>query len=168
MGLNPLYAETAEKLGSLMAQKQITLVYGGGNVGLMGILADAVMRKNGEVIGIIPKFLLKREVGHHGITKLEVVESMHQRKQRMASLADAFIALPGGWGTLEELAEILTWKQLSLIDQPVIVLNTNRFFDPLLLQMRSMAAEGFLSSTYLDTLNIATSPEQALSFISPS
>jgi uncharacterized protein (TIGR00730 family) len=166
-GNNPLYAESARKLGSLMVQASINLVYGGGNVGLMGIVADAVMQEGGKVTGVIPDFLLKREVGHHGITSLEIVDSMHQRKQRMAELADAFIALPGGWGTLEELAEILTWCQLGLINLPVILLNTNHFFDPLLAQMHSMAEEGFLRPTYLQMLQVAATPEQALSLLSP-
>jgi uncharacterized protein (TIGR00730 family) len=166
-GNNPLYAESALKLGTLMAQASMSLIYGGGNVGLMGIVADAVMKHQGEVIGVIPDFLVKREVGHQGITRLEVVGSMHQRKHRMADLADAFIALPGGWGTLEELFEILTWKQLGLVDQPIVLLNANRFFDPLLDQMRSMAQEGFLKPTYLKALNVAASPEEALSMIIP-
>ena len=100
-----MYAAAAESLGKSLVSHNIGLVYGGGNVGLMGILADSVMSAGGEVIGVIPDFLLKREVGHRGITQLEVVESMHQRKKRMADLADAFIAAPGGWGTLEEIAE---------------------------------------------------------------
>lgn len=150
-----------------MAQSSITLVYGGGNVGLMGIIADAVMKANGEVIGVIPDFLMKREVGHNGITRLEIVDSMHQRKHRMADLADGFVALPGGWGTLEELAEILTWKQLGLIEQPIVLLNTNNFFDPLLEQMRSMSLEGFLRPSYLESLKVASSPEEAISYIIP-
>jgi uncharacterized protein (TIGR00730 family) len=164
-GFNPVFAESARKLGSLMAQKSIRLVYGGGNVGLMGILADSVISASGEVIGVIPDFLIKREVGHKGITSLEVVDSMHQRKQRMADLADAFMALPGGWGTMDELAEILTWKQLGLINQPVILININGFFDPLLSQMRSMKEEGFLRPEYFNSLQVAASPEDAISKI---
>jgi uncharacterized protein (TIGR00730 family) len=166
-GLNPVYADSARKLGSLMAQNRISLIYGGGNVGIMGILADAVMEAGGEVIGIIPDFLVKREVGHRGITRLEIVDSMHERKQRMADLADAFIAFPGGWGTLEELAEILTWKQLGLISDPIILLNINQFFSPLLHQMRLMAEEGFLRPEYLSNLQVAITPEEALSCIIP-
>jgi uncharacterized protein (TIGR00730 family) len=131
----------------------------------MGIVADAVMAEGGEVIGIIPDFLVKREVAHRGITRLEIVESMHQRKQRMASLADGFLALPGGWGTLEELAEILTWRQLGLIEQPIVILNINHFFDPLLAQMREMAEDGFLRPAYLNVLKVASSPEEALSVL---
>jgi uncharacterized protein (TIGR00730 family) len=164
-GFNPVYAEAARKLGSLMAAKSIMLVYGGGNVGLMGIVADALLDNGGKVFGVIPDFLLKREVGHRGITTLEVVDSMHQRKQRMADLSNAFIALPGGWGTLDELAEILTWKQLGLINQPVILLNINGFFDPLLTQMRSMKEEGFLRPEYLNALHVANTPDEAISAI---
>ena len=148
-----------------MAQESIRLVYGGGNVGLMGVLADSVMDGKGKVIGVIPRFLMEKEVGHRAITDLEVVDSMHQRKQRMADLADAFVALPGGWGTLEELFEILTWKQLGLISQPVVILNTNHFFDPLLNQVRLMVKEGFLQSRYLQFLKVEKEPEDVISFL---
>src|SRR5882672_9757240 len=134
-GLNPVYANSARELGSLLALQQHTLVYGGGNVGLMGIVADAALEKNGRVVGVIPEFLMQKEVGHRGLTELEVVPSMHERKKRMADLSDAFIAMPGGWGTLDETAEILTWKQLGLIHQPVGLLSVNGFFDALLQQM---------------------------------
>lgn len=138
------YAKAATALGAFLAHANHTLIYGGGNIGLMGILADAVLAHGGEVIGIIPGFLKDREVGHLGITRLEIVQSMHERKKRMADLTDAFVAIPGGWGTLEELAEILTWKQLGLIDQPIFLININHFFDQLLAQLDVMVAEGFL------------------------
>ena len=157
-GSNPVYSTAARELGFLLAKYSINLVYGGGNVGLMGIVADAVMEAGGKVTGVIPAFLMRREVGHRGITELEVVESMHHRKQRMADLADAFVALPGGWGTLEELCEILTWRQLGLVTQPVIILNVNHFFDSLLQQMRLMVKEGFLSSANFDLLQVESSP----------
>lgn len=164
-GSNTVYSEAARILGRLLAESSIRLVYGGGNVGLMGEVADAVMMSGGEVTGVIPAFLMQREVGHRGITDLEIVESMHQRKQRMADLSDAFIALPGGWGTLEELSEILTWKQLGLITQPVILLNTNQFFDPLLDQMRLMVGEGFLNAMAFSLLQVETTPEDIISFL---
>jgi len=164
-GRKPVYADVAEKLGRLFADASIQLVYGGGNIGLMGIVADAVMTHGGAVTGVIPSFLLEREVGHRGITHLEVVESMHQRKQRMADLADAFVALPGGWGTLEELCEILTWKQLRLISQPVVLLNSHHFFDPLLDQMRLMVNDGFLSADTFSLLRVEDTPEGVLSFL---
>lgn len=165
-GFSPIFAEVAKNFGALLASKSITLVYGGGNVGLMGILADTVMKGGGEVIGVIPEFLLQREVGHRGITSLEIVKSMHERKKRMADLADAFIALPGGWGTLEELAEVLTWKQLRLVTQPVGILNVNDFFAPLLAQMQLMADHGFLKRDFMDVLLLEDSGEKLLQVIS--
>jgi uncharacterized protein (TIGR00730 family) len=166
--MNPVYSESARELGILLANASLQLVYGGGNIGLMGTIADAVIGAGGKVTGVIPAFLLQKEVGHRGITTLEVVESMHQRKQRMADLADAFVALPGGWGTLEELSEILTWKQLGLITQPVILLNTNKFFDPLLSQMRLMVKEGFLQAGYFGFLQVEATPANILSFLTAS
>ena len=164
-GSNPVYVQTARELGSLLAKSSIRLVYGGGNIGLMGTVADAVMEGGGQVTGVIPSFLMQKEVGHRGISDLEIVDSMHQRKQRMADLADAFIALPGGWGTLEELSEILTWKQLGLITQPVALLNTNFFFDPLLDQMRLMVKEGFLQAGYFNLLKVEETPEKIVSLL---
>lgn len=165
-GNDPQYAESVRELGSSMGSAGISLVYGGGNIGLMGTIADSVMDAGGEVIGVIPEFLVNREVGHRGITRLEIVASMHERKQRMASLAHAFLALPGGWGTLEELAEILTWRQLGLIDQPVIIFNLLEFFDPLLHQMRRMKREGFLMSSYLDIIQVVSNSEEAMNLLS--
>ena len=161
-GVNPVYAEASRELGRLIVKNSHNLVYGGGNIGLMGILADTVVQNQGEVIGVIPDFLLKLEVGHKGISKLEVVSSMHERKKRMADLAHAFIAMPGGWGTLDELAEILTWRQLGIIHQPIGLLNINGFFDPLLEQMRSMAYNGFLQEKNLDLLHVEDTPEKLL------
>jgi hypothetical protein len=164
-GFSPVYDDAARKLGLLFARASIRLVYGGGNIGLMGTVADAVMEAGGKVTGVIPAFLVEKEVGHRGITDLEVVESMHQRKQRMADLSDAFVALPGGWGTLEELSEVLTWKQLGLITQPVAILNTNQFFDPLLNQMRLMVKEGFLQPGNFNFLHVENTPEKLLSLL---
>lgn len=164
-GTKPVFSEAARKLGTLFGRSSVRLVYGGGKIGLMGIMASAVMDAGGEVTGVIPRFLLEREVGHSGITTLEIVESMHQRKKRMAELADAFIGLPGGWGTLEELCEILTWKQLQLITQPVLLLNTAHFFDPLLQQMRLMVREGFLASGNFDFLQVDNTPEKIFSLL---
>lgn len=166
-GVNPVYSRTAKELGALIAQRNHSLVYGGGNVGLMGIVADSVLENRGEVIGVIPRFLMDREVGHSGLTSLEIVSSMHERKKRMADLSDAFVAIPGGWGTLEELAEILTWKQLGLISQPVGVLNVNRFFDPLLQQMKQMVGEGFLREENFSSIKTSESPAEMLSLLIP-
>lgn len=166
-GKNPIYANGAKELGYHIAKGNHTLIYGGGNVGLMGIVADAVLENNGSVIGIIPKFLMDREVGHLGLTSLEVVTSMHERKKRMADLSDAFVAIPGGWGTLEEIAEILTWKQLGLLTQPVGVLNVNGFFDPLLGQMKSMVNEGFLQQENFASIKSCESSAEMLSALIP-
>ncbi|MBS1506912.1 MAG: TIGR00730 family Rossman fold protein [Bacteroidetes bacterium] len=164
-GKDAIYSEAAKALASALVKHNCTLVYGGGNIGLMGILADEVLRLNGKVIGIIPDFLMKREVGHKGITQLEIVDSMHERKRRMAELADAFIAMPGGWGTLDELAEILTWKQLSLVQEPIGILNTNSFFTHLLAQMKLMAADGFLGEDSLSQLKVANTPDELITLL---
>ncbi len=161
-GKTPVYAEAAKELGSLLSRSQSTLIYGGGNIGLMGIIADQVLSLGGKVVGIIPDFLMKKEVGHTGLTQLEVVGSMHERKRRMADLADVFIALPGGWGTLDELAEILTWKQLGLINASVGILNTHHYFDTLLAQMQTMETEGFLNTKNLRELKIDDNPSSLL------
>lgn len=144
-GANDEYKRAAEELGQYLAANDITLVYGGGRVGLMGIIADAVMTNGGKVIGVIPEFLQKKEVGHPGLTEMHVVGSMHERKQMMAELSDGFIAMPGGLGTLEELAEITTWVQIEIIKKPVGILNINAFFDHLLFQLDHMTGEGFIS-----------------------
>jgi uncharacterized protein (TIGR00730 family) len=162
-GSNSIYKAAARELGSLMALGGHKLVYGGGNIGLMGIIADTVLEKGGEVIGIIPGFLMEKEVGHAGLTKLEIVGTMHERKMRMAELSQAFIALPGGWGTLEETAEVLTWKQLGLIHQPVGILNINGFFDAFFAQMQHMVSEGFLKPSNLDFVKVSNSPQHLLS-----
>lgn len=162
-GNDPIYRKAAEELGALFAKHSITLVYGGGNVGLMGVVADAVMDNGGKVIGVIPDFLLRREVGHRGITELIIVDSMHERKKKMADLSEGFIALPGGWGTLEELAEILTWRQLKLINSPVALLNVQKFFDPLLTQMKLMSDTGFLHSGWIDILQQEESASKLIS-----
>ena len=167
VGNIPLYAEAARQLGKLMAQDSHSLVYGGGNIGLMGIIADSILENNGEVIGVIPEFLMLREVGHRGVTRLEVVQTMHERKKRMADLSNAFVALPGGWGTLDELAEILTWRQLGIIQQPIAILNTNHFFDPLLDQMQLMVSHGFLNAANLEKLIVRDQPESLLQAIIP-
>ncbi len=161
-GKNPVYGTVAKHMGSLLARSQSTLIYGGGNIGLMGIVADQVLAEHGKVIGIIPDFLMHREVGHTGLTQLEVVGSMHERKRRMADLAEVFIAMPGGWGTLDELAEILTWRQLGLVHASIGILNTNHFFDSLIDQMRTMVLEGFLHAKNLEEIKVADDPERLL------
>ena len=138
------YRAAAEELGAELAGSGIGLVYGGGNVGLMGALADAVLKAGGEAVGVIPAHLLEREVGHQGLTKLHVVRSMHERKALMADLSDAFIALPGGFGTLEEFCEILTWAQLGLHAKPCGILNVLGYYSPLLAMFDLAVEERFL------------------------
>ena len=130
-GNNPIYLETAKKLGLFLAEKEIELVFGGGRVGLMGKIADTVMAKGGKVIGIIPESLADKEVAHEGLTELHVVDSMHTRKAMMADLSDGFIALPGGFGTFEELCEIITWAQLGFHSKPCGFLNIDGYYNPL-------------------------------------
>lgn len=130
-GASPAYAEAARFLGASMAERGLGLVFGGGRVGLMGVVADAVLAGGGEVIGVMPGHLVDREVGHTGLTRLEVTGSMHERKARMAELSDGVIVLPGGFGTFEEALEVLTWNQLGLLGVPVVFLDVERFFEPL-------------------------------------
>lgn len=165
-GNSPQYADAAIHLGKILAEDGHSLVYGGAKIGIMGLLADAFLINDGKVFGVLPEFLAEKEVAHTGLTQLEIVGTMHERKMRMAELADAFVALPGGWGTLEELAEILTWKQLGLIHQPVFLLNTCGFFNGLLELFNNMIKEGFLREANLAHLQIADTPENILSFIS--
>jgi hypothetical protein len=161
-GDNPVYANAARELGELIARQGHCLIYGGGNIGLMGVLADAVLNNSGNAIGVIPDFLIKKEVGPIGLTRLEVVSSMHERKRKMADMADVFLVLPGGWGTLDETAEILTWKQLGLINQPVGILNVNGFFDSFIGLMNYMVTEGFLKRENLDFIRIEETPAKIL------
>ncbi len=143
-GSRPAYAERALALGDRIAKEGLTLVYGGGNVGLMGVVADAVLAAGGEVIGVIPQQLVDWEVAHRGVTRLEIVNSMHERKARMFDLSDAFVALPGGFGTMDEMFEMLTWRQLGLGDKPCAFLDVEGFYEPLLAMMDRMVAERFL------------------------
>ena len=143
-GSRPLYAERAAALGARLAQEGLALVYGGGNVGLMGIVAVAAVAAGGEVVGVIPEQLVNWEVAHRGVTRLEVVASMHERKARMFDLSGAFIALPGGFGTMDEMFEMLTWRQLGLGDKPCAFLDVDGFYAPLVAMMDRMVAERFL------------------------
>ncbi len=143
-GNKPVYAERAQALGARIAADGLQLVYGGGNVGLMGIVADAVLAHGGEVIGVIPEQLVQWEVAHKGLTRLEVVANMHERKARMFDLADAFVALPGGFGTLDEMFEMLTWRQLGLGKKPCAFLDVDGFYAPLMGMIDRMVEERFL------------------------
>ena len=143
-GNRPVYAERAAAVGQRLAREGIAVVYGGGNVGLMGVVADAALEAGGEVIGVIPEQLVNWEVAHRGLTRLEVVADMHTRKMRMFDLSDAFIALPGGFGTLDEMFEMLTWRQLGLGDRPCAFLDVDGFYAPLMGMLDRMVAERFL------------------------
>ena len=143
-GGDPAYASQARVLGARLAAEKLALVYGGGNVGLMGIVADAVLAHGGEAIGVIPQQLVDWEVAHKGVTRLEVVDSMHTRKARMFELADGFVALPGGFGTLDEMFEMLTWRQLGLGRKPCAFLDANDFWQPLMTMLDTMVRERFL------------------------
>ncbi len=151
-GANVLYTQAAQALGKLLVAQNLRLIYGGGNVGLMGIIADAVMDAGGEVIGVIPDFLMQKEVGHQAITEQIIVNTMHERKQKMADLADAFIAMPGGIGTLEELFEVFTWGQLALHQKPIGLLNASNYYQHLLQFLDHTVQEGFLSQANRDMI----------------
>jgi uncharacterized protein (TIGR00730 family) len=155
LGASPVHRAAAAALGAHLAGSGIALVYGGGNVGLMGAIADAALERGGEVIGVIPRALQEKELGHGGCTELRVVDSMHERKQLMADLSDGFIALSGGVGTLEELFETFTWLQLGFHEKPVGVLNVAGFYDRLLEFLRQMTAEQFLKREHFDSLLVA-------------
>ncbi len=161
-GKNPLYAEEARRLGQLMVQAGLTLVFGGGHIGLMGVIADTVLAAGGRAIGVIPQALADKELAHQGLTQLHVVDTMHQRKALMADLSDAFVALPGGYGTLDETFEILTWAQLGIHRKPVGMLNVNGFFDPLLAWITRAVADELLRPEHLQLLQVATSPAALL------
>jgi uncharacterized protein (TIGR00730 family) len=161
-GADPAYAEAAADLARLLAGRGIGVVYGGGKVGLMGILADSALAAGGEVIGVIPQDLMDREIGHAELTELHVVASMHERKALMAELSDAFVALPGGAGTLEELIEVYTWSQLGLHDKPMGVLNVNGYYDGLAALLDHAVQEGFLRAEHRAAMHAEPTAEALL------
>jgi uncharacterized protein (TIGR00730 family) len=162
---DPRYRDAARALGALVARRGVGLVYGGGSVGLMGELADSALGHGGRVIGVIPVGLFTREVGHTGLTELHEVASMHERKQLMYDLSDAFVALPGGLGTLEELAEAATWSHLGLHSKPVALLDVDGFWGPLVTLLDRMVGIGLLKPTSRDLIQLARSAEEALSLL---
>lgn len=161
-GIRPEYAQGAEAMGKELVRRGLGLVYGGGSVGLMNIIANSVLEAGGEVIGVIPGALIGKEIGHRGLTKLYEVGSMHERKALMADLADGFIALPGGFGTFDELFEILTWAQLDIHRKPIGILNIIGYFDPLLHFIRYVAAEGFIRNAHLALVMHETEADRLL------
>ena len=161
-GRNEIFAHSAADLARKLAQRDIGIVYGGGHVGLMGVVADAALAAGGRVIGVIPQALADREVAHHGLTELHVVTSMHERKALMADLSDAFVALPGGYGTLDELCEIITWAQLGIHDRPIGLLNVDGYYDQLLALFDGAVAHDFVSPQNRTLVRDATTTDELL------
>ncbi|HET7229185.1 MAG TPA: TIGR00730 family Rossman fold protein [Longimicrobium sp.] len=161
-GFRPEYMDAARAVGRVLVERGLGLVYGGGRVGLMGAVADAVMAGGGEVIGVIPEALMAREVGHHALTELHVVRTMHERKAMMADLSDAFLALPGGYGTFEEFCEVLTWSQLGIHPKPCGLLNVGGYYDTLLALFDHATAEGFVTRAHRSLVIEHTDPAALL------
>jgi uncharacterized protein (TIGR00730 family) len=164
-GRRPEYRTAAATLGRVVAARGMGVVYGGARLGLMGVLADAALAAGGEVIGVIPRSLVTKELAHTGLTELHVVQSMHERKALMSDLSDGFVALPGGWGTLDELFEILTWAQLGLHQKPSGLLNVEGYFDPLLAFIDHSIAEGFVRADYRRLVAVADAAEPLLDLL---
>ncbi len=163
--IDQTYFNAATKLGQLLAQKDIRLINGAGSIGLMRAVADGSLQAGGKVIGVIPRFMVEQNWHHKGLTKLVEVDSMHERKQLMADLSDGIIAMPGGCGTLEELLEIITWKQLGLYFNPIVILNINNFFDPLLAQLNEAVEQNFMRPQHAAIWSVATTPEEAVNLL---
>ena len=163
--IDAVYFQAADTLGRLLAEHRIRLINGAGSIGLMRSVADAVLKNGGEVTGVIPRFMVEQNWHHTGLTELIEVESMHERKRKMADLSDGIIALPGGCGTLEELLEIITWKQLGLYLNPIVILNINGFFDPLLEMLEKAIDENFMRRQHGDIWKVAQTPEEAVQLL---
>src|SRR5216684_2127598 len=161
-GTREVYQQAAQTVGRVLCRRGIELVYGGGHVGLMGVVADACLGEGGHVIGVIPQALADKEVAHTGLTELRIVNSMHERKSVMADLADAFVSLPGGYGTWEEFFEVLTWSQLGIQQKACALLNINGYYDPLLEMADRAVTEGFLRPVHRDLLISDSDPERLL------
>jgi uncharacterized protein (TIGR00730 family) len=165
MGSRPTYKQAAQAMGEALARRGLSLVYGGGNVGLMGVVADAILAAGGEAIGVIPDFLVAKEISHTGLTKLHVVNSMHDRKALMAELSDGFIAMPGGFGTFEEFCEVLTWSQLGLHQKPHGLLNVEGYYEPFLRLFDHALAEQFLKPIHRSLVLEASNPDSLLDLL---
>jgi uncharacterized protein (TIGR00730 family) len=164
-GNDPLYRQAADETGTLLARAGIEVVYGGGNVGLMGVVADAAIAAGGKVIGVIPHALAAREVAHDGLTQLYVVDSMHERKARMNDLSNGFLMLPGGFGTFEEFCEVVTWVQLGIIAKPCVVLNIGGYYDPLITMFDRANTSGFINDRNRSIVDVVTSVDELGGFI---
>lgn len=163
--IDPAYFDAASEMGRLLGERRIRVINGAGNIGLMRAISDAALEAGGRVTGVIPRFMMEQGWHHEGLTELVEVEGMHQRKQRMAEWSDAVIALPGGCGTLEELLEIITWKQLGLYLNPIVILNTKHYFDPLLEMLRRAVDEQFMRFRHAAMWAVADTPAQAVELI---
>jgi len=161
-GTDPAYEQAAVRLGELMARNRIRLIYGGGAIGLMGVIADAVLAQGGQVTGVIPDFLVRSEVSHPAVDDLQVTGSMHDRKRKMFEMADAFCILPGGLGTLDETFEIITWKQIKLHYAPIIVLNLGDYWQPLIAIVQSIIAGGFADPSVTQLFSVVSQPEDVI------
>ena len=165
LGNDVVYEQAARELGQALADNGMGLVYGGASIGLMGAVADEVIQGGAEAVGVIPTFMLKHEIAHEGLTRLHLTDTMHTRKTVMAEYADAFITLPGGLGTLEEIMEIATWRQLYQHEKPMIILNINGFYDPLVTHLEHTAAEGFMKQQDLERLVVCNDIESAMTLL---
>ena len=163
--LDEVYFEAAARLGSLLAMSGKTLVYGAGSIGLMGAAADSALKHNGKVIGVIPQFMVEQNWHHSGCTEMVVTQTMHERKAHIANISDAFVALPGGVGTFEELCEIITWKQLGLHTKPIVILNTNGYYDCLLRCFQQMVEQRFMRDMHLMMFTVVATPEVKFLFL---
>jgi len=163
--INPVYFETTARLGEILAEAGLSVVFGGGSNGLMGHLADTILDSNGKITGVIPKFMCDENWQHEKLSELIVVESMHKRKALMAEMADAIIALPGGCGTLEELLEAITWKQLGIISVPIVILNINGYFNPMIEMLHRAVEEKFMREVHKNMWIVVDSPEEVLNAI---
>lgn len=164
-GTNPIFVQHALELGKLMAEKNVKLIYGGGSAGLMGVIADSVMANGGKVTGIIPKILLEWEVQHRGISELIISDDMHERKRKIYSLCDAALILPGGFGTLDELFEIVTWNQLTIHDKEIYILNSGGFYDYLIQHITKMREEQFLYEDAIKRITIIDDPSGLIRYL---
>lgn len=167
MGDNPIYEKVANELGQAIAKANLGLVYGGACIGLMGAVADGVLSESGTVVGVIPEFMLDKELAHQGLTRLHLTDTMHTRKAVMAEYASAFITLPGGLGTLEEIMEIATWRQLYQHEKPMIILNTNNFYAHIVKHLKCAVKEGFMKAEDYDRLIVCDTVAQVISLLSP-
>jgi uncharacterized protein (TIGR00730 family) len=165
VGADPIFRESAVRLGQLMAENRIRLIYGGGRIGLMGVLADAIIAHGGTAVGVIPEFLETREVGHRGVTTLHVVDSMHTRKNLMFDESDAFAILPGGFGTLDEAFEIITWRQLKLHDKPIVMIDVDGYWQPFLQLVDHVIGRGFARPACRELFTVVSTVDEVLDAI---